>query len=193
MRLHLRRVVGFFWLGPVAVSSGIAWHPTRKNVPQGELALVIFAGVFDFLADLVLIRIGGLAYAGSTETAMLGTNWIVALWMASATSVNVSLAWIRGWVALGTIIGIIGGLVAYTGGRRLGVVAFDLLDPRGILCLGFVWGVGIPLLIHAAQWCEGLSRIRLRKTHRPSRPASVNPTGFASVTVSPGGPAAWPG
>jgi len=160
-------VWGLPWLGPVAAIPWLFWHLKQHASPASEAARVVGAGVFGLVADLVLIRLGGLGYAGLPADALLGPAWIVALWMVFATTANVTLGWLRGRVALAAALGIAGGIGAYMGGRRLGVASFDLTQPETLLALAVVWGIGVPLFLNAAALHEAL-RLGM-KSNRSSR------------------------
>ncbi len=142
---------GLPWLGPVVALPWLVWHVRRQASPKDEGAIVLAAGAFGVVADQVLIRLGGVEYVGLRAGALLGPAWIVALWMVFATTVKVSLGWLHGRVGLAAALGIIGGIGSYVGGRRLGVATFDLTRPETLLALVVVWGVGVPLLLHAAE------------------------------------------
>jgi len=99
---------------------------------------------------------GGLTYTGIAPGALFGPIWIVALWMAFATSVDVSLRWLRQRPMLGAAFGAVGGNLAYQAGQKLGAVSFSPMDPHAALALALVWGVAIPVLVQVAAWCEDL-------------------------------------
>lgn len=153
---------GWPWLGPVAATLWIAFHLTRPATPGREFALIAFAGCFGGVADALLIRFGGITYAGLAEHALFGPAWILALWMAFAISVNVSFTWLRGRPWLASALGIAGGTLSYACGRRLGVVEFAFDDYRTLVALCLVWGGGLPLLVHAAKRCETADAISNR-------------------------------
>ncbi len=142
---------GQAWLGPIVAVAWLSWHLAQHAAPALEGGVVLAAGAFGIAADLVLIRIGGIGYAGLGPDAWLGPAWIVALWMVFATTVNVSLSWLRGRVAWSALLGVVGGLGSYLAGRRLGVATFDLTQLETLLALVVVWGIGVPLLLHAAE------------------------------------------
>ena len=82
--------------------------------------------------------------------------------MVFATTVNVSLGWLRGRVVLAAALGAVGGICSYAGGRRLGAGAFDLIQPETVLALVMVWGVGVPLLLHATELLDAVRRVIAR-------------------------------
>ena len=69
--------------------------------------------------------------------------------MVFATAADATLGWLRGRPALAVALGVAGGLLAYVGGRELGVASFDLARPETLLSLVVVWGFGVPLLVGA--------------------------------------------
>lgn len=85
--------------------------------------------------------------------------WIIALWLAFATTFNVSLRWLRpraGWAAL---LGLVGGPLAWWAGERLG--ALELTSPLGSLSvIGLGWAVLMPILLALAARCDTASQER---------------------------------
>jgi hypothetical protein len=145
---------GMPWLGPMTAALWIAFRLKCALMPGRELALVVFAGLFGLVADALLIGFGGLTYTGIPTNALIGPTWILALWMAFATSINVSFRWLRGRPGTAAGLGILGGMLSYACGRRLGAVDFAFEDVHTLFALSFVWGGGLPLLIYVAERCE---------------------------------------
>lgn len=160
-------ILGALWglpaLGPAAAIPWLGWHLRRTSRPSSEGALVLASGAFGVAADLVLIHMGGVRYPGLPDGALLGPTWIAVLWMVFATTVKVTLRWLQERMLLAATVGVVGGTGSYLGGRRLGVVDFDLSHPETMLALAVVWGLGVPLLLHLGPWLdEGLERFRSR-------------------------------
>ncbi len=160
---------GMPWLGPLVSAAWLAWHLSQQSSAMDEAASILMAGAFGLLADGVLIRLGGLEYTGLASDALVGPAWIVALWMVFATTASVSLGWLRGRTRLAAALGVLGGLTSYLGGRRLGVASFDLGQPETLLSLVAVWGIGVPLLLHAAEVRHALQRVLVRAMPRNGR------------------------
>ena len=79
--------------------------------------------------------------------------WVV-LWMLFATTLNVSLRWLRSSVALTALFGGIGGPLAFYGGAKLGGVNF--LDYQsGLTALAIGWAVMTPMLVLLATRLDG--------------------------------------
>jgi hypothetical protein len=140
---------GHGWLGTLCALAWIAWILYRHAHWRRELGVVLFAGALGFAADLVLIRFGGLAYVDQPP-GLPGPIWIVALWMAFGTSLNVSLAWLHGRAWLAAVLGAVSGPLAYIAGRKLGAVDFGPPDREPLLVLSLVWAVALPLLVIVA-------------------------------------------
>ena len=140
---------GHAWLGSACAFVWIGWTLHRHANWRRELGVVLFAGALGFVADLVLIPVGRLAYVGQPP-GVPGPLWIVALWMAFGTSLNVSLAWLHGRAWLAAILGAISGPLAYLAGRKLGAVVFGPPDREPLLVLSIVWAIALPLLVIVA-------------------------------------------
>lgn len=80
----------------------------------------------------------------------LSPAWIVALWLAFATTFNVSLRWLQGRHGLSAALGLIGGPLAWFAGSRMG--ALELSDLKlDLLVIGVGWAVLMPVLLLLAR------------------------------------------
>lgn len=80
--------------------------------------------------------------------------WILALWALFATTLNVSLGWLRSRLLLAGVLGGVAGPFAYWAGERLG--ALSLREPvaaLGALTLG--WAAILPALLALARRLDG--------------------------------------
>ncbi len=141
---------GHPWLGSLCSAIWITWVLACHDHWPRELGVVLFAGALGFVADLLLIRFAELVYVDRIPGALPGPHWIVALWMAFGTSLNVSVARLHGRPGVAALLGAVFGPLAYLAGRKLGAVAFGPPDTAPLLWLSAVWGVAMPLLIVVA-------------------------------------------
>lgn len=179
------------WLGLLVVVPWVAQHCWRQPLVRAELGLVAVAALWALLADALLIGVGGLRYTGTLPGVPLGPLWIVALWMAFATSVNVSFRWLRGRPVLAAMLGLAGGVPAYVAGRRLGVVDFALDDARAIGTLAAMWAVAIPLLVHIGRDFETRAAAesgRSEESPAGALVAGTNRIGLLSTRTRPSAP-----
>lgn len=146
---------GYPLLGPVVVLAVVAIHLVSAARPHRELMLIVLAGTLGAILDSALLRTGWLTYPNGMIWAGTAPYWIVAMWLSFATTLNVSLRWLRGraWAALA--FGAIGGPVSYLAGARLGGLEFVKQGAAlAALCVG--WALVAPFLVVASQRLDGV-------------------------------------
>ena len=80
------------------------------------------------------------------------------MWMLFATTLNVSLGWLKSRRYLAMAFGFFGGpLSYYTGAKLGGVVLVDRLPALAALAIG--WAVLMPLLLALADRYDGVKRL----------------------------------
>jgi len=136
---------GYPWQGALVALLIAAFIVFRSRNPRDELSLVLVAALIGFAFDSVLALTGWLSFAGAVPLPALAPVWMVSLWALFATTLNVSLRWLREWPVLGVLFGAIGGPVAYYAGERLGALQFA--DPLlGLTAVAAGWALAMPLL-----------------------------------------------
>ena len=83
--------------------------------------------------------------------------WMVALWALFATTLNVSLRWLRARPWLGALLGALGGPAAYYAGARLGALELATAG-AGLGAIAIGWAVLTPLLLGTARRLDGYAR-----------------------------------
>ncbi|MEZ5583023.1 MAG: DUF2878 domain-containing protein [Candidatus Competibacteraceae bacterium] len=146
---------GLPWLGTGLAMALIAAHIRWTANPRRELILILTIGVLGAAWDSLLVALGWLIYPSGTLIAGTAPHWIVAMWMLFATTLNVSLRWLHGRLLLATVLGALGGPLAYFAGYRLGGVEFSQLWV-GLTALGLGWAVLMPLLTVLAERFDGM-------------------------------------
>jgi hypothetical protein len=117
------------------------------------LALAVALGT---VWDSLLVAFGWLHYPSGQFAAWLAPYWIIALWALFATTLNVSLRWLRERHAVAAIFGAIGGPLAFYAGHRLGAVEIpDMVTTLGLLALG--WAALTPALLLFARRLDGFA------------------------------------
>lgn len=145
---------GLPWLGVGVVALVVALHLRLASDPAREALLLLLVGVVGGLWDGLLVRYGFLEYPSGLIVPWLAPVWIIAMWVAFATTLNVSLGWLKGRWYLACLLGAIGGPLAYFGGYKLGAVAFpDTLVAMVVLAGG--WSFLMPLVLWMAQRFDG--------------------------------------
>jgi len=148
---------GMPWAGVAVAAAVVAWHAARARRPVQELKLVALAVLAGALFDSALAAGGWIVFAPDAAASGLAPWWILALWALFATTLNVSLAWLRLRLPLAALLGALCGPLAYWAGARLG--ALELRQPAAALgALALVWAAALPGLLAAARRLDGAAR-----------------------------------
>ena len=117
------------WLGTLTALLLVAWHVIAATEARKELSLILLAGGIGALWDSFLVFAGFLQYPSGTLISGTAPHWIVAMWLLFATTLNVSLRWLKQRLVLAAVLGAMSGPAAYFVGHRLGGVQIpDHLD-----------------------------------------------------------------
>ncbi|MCC8999322.1 MAG: DUF2878 domain-containing protein, partial [Candidatus Contendobacter sp.] len=79
---------GWPWLGVAVTAAIVALHLHRAARPQAEAALILLSGLLGFIADSLLTGMGLLHFPSGQFHPHIAPTWMVALWMAFATTFN---------------------------------------------------------------------------------------------------------
>ena len=138
---------GFPMVGVAVVASWVAVHLVMLPQPgRGEPGLLACAAALGTAGDSALVMGGWMSFPAHAQLGAPTTLWMVALWVAFATTLNHSLAWMRDRLTLAAVGGAVAGPLAYWAGTRLGAV--DL--PRGeasIVAVAALWALATPALL----------------------------------------------
>ena len=145
---------GLPWVGPLVVALVVAFHMARAPEPRAELVVLLTAAVIGLAYDSILVATGWLAYGSGQLHPLLAPYWIVAMWIAFATTFNVSMHWLKGRHFLAMLFGAVGGPLAYLAGAGLGAV--EIMDTTAaMLALALGWGILMPTLMGLARHFDG--------------------------------------
>ena len=143
------------WLGTGLALLLITLHLLWAPQPRRELALILTVGVLGAFWDSILVAFGWLIYPSGTLIAGTAPHWIVTLWMLFATTLNLSLRWLRQRWLLAAALGAIAGPLSYLIGHRLGGVDFPQTElSLTVLALG--WALLTPLIVALAERFDGM-------------------------------------
>ncbi len=137
---------GYTWVGVAVVAVIIAVHLRRASDRQQELLLILITTLLGTLWDSVLLQAGLFHFSSGLAMPGVVPFWLIAMWALFATTLNVSMKWMKNRYLLAAVFGAIGGPLAYYAGHRLGAVEFG--DPAVALLLVAVgWSIIMPLLM----------------------------------------------
>ena len=141
--------------GTVVAALIVALHLFCSVRSREELKLVAAAVVMGAILDSIVLATGVLQFHAGSFISGVAPGWILALWALFATTLNVSLTWLRGRWLLAAVLGAIAGPLSYWAGARLGAVVF--LQPLpGFAVMAIEWAIAMPLLMHLAQRFDGV-------------------------------------
>lgn len=144
------------WLGPAVVLMAVSLHLFFARKPATELTLIFICGLMGAVFDSVLVAAGWVTYPSGLVSEVLAPYWIVGMWMLFATTLNVSLKWLRQQPLLAAAIGLVAGPLSYLGGHKLGGMEF-LNQTVALTALAVGWAMMMPVLMHVAQRFDGVT------------------------------------
>jgi hypothetical protein len=154
---------GWPWAGTVFALLALAWHLRQSDDARAEFTLVFIAALVGGLWDSALAATGLVRFTNGVLIEGTAAHWMVALWVLFATTLNVSLAWLKQHLLGAAILGAVGGPLAYLAGARLG--ALSLPDSNLALpLLAIGWALITPLLCLVARRFDGYRAITTPKT-----------------------------
>ena len=140
--------------GTMVIGVAIAMHLVLARRSPPEALLIAVAAAIGLAWDSSLVALGLISYPTGNIAPGLAPYWIVAMWALLATSLNLSMAWLKGRPWLAALFGAVGGPLAYLAGERLG----GLQMPDPVLALGaqaLGWAVLLPMLTRLATRLNG--------------------------------------
>jgi hypothetical protein len=135
------------WLGMGLGLAAIGVHLILARGRVWQLGLVVAAGALGFALDSLQLWLGVFRYPSGMVCPWLAPPWDVVLWMQFATLLPFCFRWLSRHYLLSSVLGFIGGPLAFYAGEQLGAVAF--LPPRllHLAVLGGIWSLALPLLV----------------------------------------------
>lgn len=148
-------------LGSAVAAAIIGWHLWRAPQPTREFYLIGTAMLIGVMWDSLLVWQDWLNYPAGMLIANTAPYWIVMLWALFATTLNLSLRWLKQHMRLAIVLGAVAGPLAYYGGARLG--ALDFVQPvNALVALAIGWAVFTPLLVLLSKRFDGYAVLTRR-------------------------------
>jgi hypothetical protein len=131
-------------------------HLCMSQRPLRELQLLLSVMLLGAVWDSALAANHVINYSAGQMLPSLAPVWIIAVWALFATSLNVSLVFLRGRLWLAALFGAIGAPLSFLGGMRLGSLQFPHLA-TAMVVLAIGWAVLMPLLVYLSIRFDGVS------------------------------------
>jgi hypothetical protein len=139
----------------------ILWHLWNATRPSKEMNLLLIAMLVGMLWDSLLVWQAWLNYPAGILVPHTAPYWIIIMWALFASTLNVSLRWLKDHLLLAVILGAVAGPLAYYGGARLGAV--DFVQPiSAVIALAIGWAVFTPLLVVLSNRFDGYAVLSRR-------------------------------
>lgn len=146
---------GMPWAGPLVIAAVIALHLATVRRPSEELALIAACGLIGAVMDSLLVAAGWVTYPAGLVFQNAAPYWIVAMWMLFATTLNISLGWLKSRKLAGAVFGLVGGPLAYYTGFKLGGIQFTDFT-AAMIALAVGWAAVVPVLLLLAERFNGV-------------------------------------
>ncbi len=135
----------------------VALHLWLSEDWKPELRLVLWALGIGFVVETLLLQLGITTFASADTGPNLPPTWMLTLWMAFATVLNISFGWLKPRLGFAAALGILGGPLSYFAGARLGAMAISHPVWPHLLVIGLLWAIAFPLLLWLARGNERAS------------------------------------
>lgn len=145
------------WLAGVGIALTIVvLHVVAAGDAIAELKLIGAAVAMGVVFDSAFAASGVVRFAAGVWSEHFTTPWLLALWALFATTLNVSLRWVKTRLALAVAFGAAGGPLAYLAGAKLGALEFVSYAPA-LIGLAVAWGAAMAALVLLARRFDGVS------------------------------------
>ncbi|MDJ0910705.1 MAG: DUF2878 domain-containing protein [Woeseiaceae bacterium] len=143
------------WLGPLAALIVLSIHLYIARQPSREIVLIVCAAALGAAFDSALLAAGWVQYSSGLFSDYVAPYWIITMWMLFATTLNVSLRWMRTRPLVASVFGLIGGPLSYIAGQKLGGVVL-VNEVAALAALGIGWAIFMPLLLWLSKNFDGI-------------------------------------
>lgn len=142
---------GHGWLAAAASFAAVVVNVGLAQQRAIELKLIALAAFTGLIVEAFLMTLGFANYAAPGAVPGVPPAWLIVMWMAFATLLNVSFAGLKERLMLAAVLGFFGGALAYYSGAKLG--AMQLSEPVSISlsAVGALWAIAFPALLYAAR------------------------------------------
>jgi len=141
---------GLPWAGALAVGLIVVFHIATAEHKAHEVQLLVLAMVLGLVFDSLLVSTGWVSYPSGMLVPGLAPYWIVAMWALFATTLNLSMSWLKDSLILASVLGAVFGPLSYLAGQRLGaIVLVDFMS--SMVLLAIIWALVMPILVFASN------------------------------------------
>ncbi len=147
------------WLGPLSVLVAIGIHLYFARRAFEEVVLLLICALIGVVFDSLLVSAGWVTYESGLFSAYFAPYWIVTMWMLFATTLNVSMRFLRGKPKMAAAFGFYGGPTSYLAGQALGGIVLTN-QIAALLALAIGWAIFMPALMWLSEHLDGMPGAR---------------------------------
>jgi hypothetical protein len=144
------------WVGPLVVLLAVLLHLWWARRPRQEAVLILLCGVVGAIFDSYLVMQEWVTYPSGMMFESVAPYWIIGMWMLFATTLNVSLGWLKHKSIIAALMGFVAGPLSYVAGARLGGLHF-VDQTAALTALAVGWAIMMPLLLILAERFDGVT------------------------------------
>ena len=142
------------WLGSLAAAGILIIHLSRAFDFRMEIKTIVLITAMGTLWDSILIQTQFYQFSHGILIAGIAPYWLIALWALFATTLNLSLRWLKHRKILASALGFIVGPVSYYAGHRLGAIEFSNTTMT-LMLTAIGWAVILPLVLMISERFDG--------------------------------------
>ncbi|MFL9609478.1 DUF2878 domain-containing protein [Methylobacillus sp. Pita2] len=143
------------WIALLVMMVVLSWHFHQATQWQVELKLIVLFSLTGALLDQLLLALQLVSFPASVWPGAWLPPWMLCLWILFATTLNVSLRWLKPYYWLGVILGAVGAALAYKAGEKLG--AIHLHGEWALMAIAINWSLAMPFGLYLARRYDGFS------------------------------------
>ena len=144
-------------VGLLIASLLIVLHLGLAKRRRTEAKLLLYCAAIGTVFDSLLLATGWVSYPNGEWVPGLAPFWIVAMWVLFASTLNLSMAWLKGRTYLAAIMGAFGGPLSYIAGEQLNAITLEQPVPA-LTMLAIGWAFMMPALSALAQRMNGFEQ-----------------------------------
>ena len=154
----LSAAYGYPWVGLAVVGVIVMSHLVSADNRAHEVQLVALAVVLGLVFDSLLVSSGWVRYPSGMVLQGFAPYWILAMWALFATTLNLSMGWLKSSLLLASFMGAVFGPLSYMAGQRLGAIELVSFN-SSMIALAVIWAAAMPILMYAASRFDGVNKL----------------------------------
>lgn len=150
------------WLGSLAAAGILIIHLSRAFDFRMEIKTIVLITAMGTLWDSILMQTQFYQFSHGILIAGIAPYWLIALWALFASTLSLSLRWLKHRKLLASALGFIAGPVSYYAGHRLGAIEFSNTT-MALMLTAIGWAVILPLVLMISERFDGfrIKEVRL--------------------------------